>query len=129
MCNEVRTCMKRSKHLPVHKTDYWVNKKMKILRQKIVALKKNKMNAGNLGFFKEWEYKNFVLQVWDLFWFKTFLDIMNNLSSNYLSLVAYSGNSRIMTHVYLIFVFHPEPFHLSRNPMCIIQLFIFSPAT
>lgn len=97
---------------------------MKILRQKIVALKKNKMNAGNLGFSKEWEYKNFVLQVGDLFWFKTFLDIMNNLSSNYLSLVAYSGNSRIMTHVYLIFVFHPEPFHLSRNPMCIIQLFI-----
>lgn len=46
MCNQGRTCMERSQHL--HNTERM--RKLKILRQKIVAPKKNKMNAGNLGF-------------------------------------------------------------------------------
>lgn len=69
--------MERSQHL--HNTERM--RKLKILRQKIVAPKKNKMNAGNLGFSQN-DGNVRTLFYKGLFWFKTSLDLMDYLSNN-----------------------------------------------
>lgn len=127
MCNQGRTCMERSQHL--HNTERM--RKLKILRQKIVAPKKNKMNAGNLGFSQN-------MGMSELCFTSVRLILVQNLSrfnglslKQFISLVAYSWEyyNFIKTVVVYLKFYNTIQRQLQDNDTCISQIYVSNPET